>query len=347
MKKLLVTPSPHIGTPLTTKKIMLNVIIALCPAVLASIFIFGLTALVVMIVSVGSCVLAEFLWAKIGKKEQTIGDLSCVVTGLLLGLNLPPVIPLYIPLIGGFFAIIVVKMLFGGLGKNFANPAISARIFCLLSWTAAMTSYVPPVDYSAGFFKALTQYFPYMFSSLDAVTSATPLAVVKAGATGAAQGGVSILNMFLGWTGGSLGEVSALALLLGGVYLIVKKIIDWKIPIIFIASSSLMALIVYPSGYLYVLPTILGGGLLLGAFFMATDYSSSPNTALGTMIYAAGCGILTMIIRRFGSYPEGVSFAILLMNLTAPLLDKYIRPRPLGVPKRVYFKKKGAADEKA
>ena len=222
MNKLLVSSSPHIGSSMTTDKIMKHVVIALLPACIAGIFIFGLTSLVILIVSTGTCVLAEFLYNKLMKKPQTVGDFSAVVTGLLLGMNLPPTIPLYIPIIGGVFAILVVKMLFGGLGKNFANPAITARIFVVLAWTGAMTTYVQPVDYSQGFLSAMTNYFPQMFGTVDAVTSATPLGVVKSSLEGG-SGSISIMNMFLGYTGGCIGEVSALALILGGIYLIIKR----------------------------------------------------------------------------------------------------------------------------
>lgn len=338
MNKLLVSPSPHIGSPMTTQKIMKHVVIALIPAAIAGILVFGLTSLFIILLTIGSCVLAEYLFNKIVKKPQTINDFSAVVTGLLLALNFPPTIPIYIPIIGGFFAMIIVKMLFGGLGKNFANPAITARIFCVLAWTGAMTTFVKPIDYSQGF-SAMFSYFPQMFGSIDAVTSATPLQIVKESIT-TGSGNIHVLNMFLGYTGGCIGEVSALALLLGGIYLIVKKIIDWKIPTIFIATTALFSLIFYKEGYMYILPSILGGGLMIGAFFMATDYSSSPNSSLGVVIYAFGCGLITMIIRRFGGYPEGVSFAILLMNLVTPLLDKYITPRVFGVARKKVLKTK-------
>lgn len=341
MNKLLVSPSPHIGSPMTTKRIMQHVVIALIPASIAGIFVFGLTSLFIILLTIGSCILAEYLFNLIMKKPQTINDFSAVVTGLLLALNFPPTIPIYIPIIGGFFAMIVVKLLFGGLGKNFANPAITARIFCVLAWTGAMTTFVKPIDYSQGFFSAMFSYFPQMFGSIDAVTSATPLQIVKDSIT-TGSGNVHILNMFIGYTGGCIGEVSAIALILGGVYLIWKKIINWKIPVIFIATIALFSLIFYKQGYMYVLPSIFGGGLMIGAFFMATDYSSSPNTSLGVVIYAFGCGLITMIIRRFGGYPEGVSFAILLMNLVTPLLDKYITPRVFGVEKKKLFQKKEA-----
>ncbi|MGB4034118.1 MAG: RnfABCDGE type electron transport complex subunit D [Christensenellales bacterium] len=340
MNKLLVSSSPHIGSSMTTDKIMKHVVIALIPACIAGIFVFGLPSLLVLIVSTGTCVLTEYLYNMLTKKPQTVEDFSAVVTGLLLGMNLPPTIPLYIPIIGGVFAILLVKMLFGGLGKNFANPAITARIFVMLAWTKAMTTFVQPIDYSQGFFNAMTSHFSTMFGGgVDAVSSATPLGIIK-GSLNGGGGTISILNMFLGYTAGCIGEVSALALILGGVYLIVLRIIDWKIPVLFILTSAIFALIFYDNGIMYVLPTILGGGLLLGAFFMATDYASSPNTSIGVIIYAIGCGFITMLIRRFGGYPEGVSFAILLMNLVSPLLDKYLRPRVFGVARKKPFAKK-------
>lgn len=338
-KKLFVSTSPHIGSKLNTQKVMLNVVLALLPAVIAGIIVFGLVSLIVTVISVASCVFAEMLYNVLVKKPQTVKDCSAVVTGLILAMNMPPVVPLYIPVISGFFAIIIVKMLFGGLGRNFANPAIAARIFAMLSWTGAMTRFVPPVDYSKGFFKAMTQYLPYMFG-VDAVTTATPLAMVKAAAQGAPQGGVSVINMLLGWTGGCIGEISAVAIILGGVYLIVRKIVDWKIPVIYILTTAVFTLIFYKNGYNFILPMILGGGLMFGAFFMATDYSTSPNTALGVIIYAIGLGFITVLIRRFGGYPEGVSFAILLMNLVTPLLDKFINPRSFGEPRKKLFAKR-------
>jgi electron transport complex protein RnfD len=307
---------------------MMDVCIALLPAVLVSILVFGLYPLVVVILSVAAAVFGEYLYNVLRKKPHTTGDFSAVVTGLLLGLNLPPVVPLYIPIVGGIFATMLVKMLFGGIGKNFANPAITARIFLVLAWGAAMTAYVVPVDWSQGA-EGLIHYFKYTFSDITAVTGATPLQYVKTGDLG----DVNLLNMFLGTIGGCAGETSALALLVGGAYLGLKRIIDVKIPLIYIGTTAFLALVF--KGIDYVLPFILGGGLMIGAIFMATDYSTSPNTKLGVIIYSVMLGVLTVIIRVFSKMPEGVSFAILLMNIVTPLLDKYIIPKPFGYVKPV------------
>lgn len=324
MTKLTVSSSPHVAKAHSTRSIMLDVCIALLPATIAAGIIFGLYTLVIIALSVATCVLTEFTYNKVMKREQSIGDLSCVVTGLLLGLNLPPVVPFYIPIVGGIFAIAVVKMLFGGLGKNFANPAITARIFLLLAWSGTMTAYAVPLDYSNGFFGEFFKYFSGIFGNVDGITSATPMYYLKNGSPES----VDILKLFLGNVGGSAGEVSCLALLLGGIYLIVKKVIDYRIPLVMIATVALFTLIF--QGAEFVLPAILGGGLILSAFFMATDYATTPNTVWGRVIFAFGCGLLTGIIRVFGNYPEGVSFSILFMNLVTPLLDKYIIPRPFG-----------------
>lgn len=318
-----VSASPHITANKSTQKIMGDVLIALIPAVIASILIYGFYPLVVILLSVGSAVIGEWLYNIIRKKKSTINDLSAIVTGLLLGLNLPPVLPLYIPIIGGIFATMLVKMLFGGLGKNFANPAITARIFVMLAWTGVMTVFVEPIDLSKGFAE-MFKYFNMNNAEISAISTATPLAFLKDG-----NNSTSLLNLFIGNHGGSAGEVSAVALLLGGIYLAIRKVIDIKIPLIYIGTTAIFSLIFYKD-IAIILPTILSGGLLIGAIFMATDYSTSPNTALGVIIFAFGCGFLTAIFRKFGTMPEGVSFAILLMNIVTPLIDKYIKPRPFG-----------------
>ena len=287
-------------------------------------------------VCVASAVFGEYLYNLIRKKPHTVNDLSAVVTGILLGLNLTPTVPVYVPIIGGIFATLVVKMLFGGLGKNFANPAITARIFVMLAWTTAMTTFVAPIDLSNGGAE-LIKYFNH--DTVNALTSATPLVGLKEGAVNA-----SALDLFLGRTGGSAGETCALALIIGGVYLAIRKVIDVKIPLIFILTYFLVTLAIYKDANVAGCG-ILSGGLLLGAIFMATDYSTSPDTVIGTCIYAFGCGLLTAIFRKYGSMPEGVSFAILLMNVVTPLLDKYIRPRPFGYVKPVK-PKKGKKSEK-
>jgi len=340
MKNLVVSSSPHIVSDRSTKKIMSDVLIALTPAIIASVCIYGLYSLLVLFLSIGSCVLAEFLYNLVRKKEQTIYDLSAIVTGTILALNLPPVVPFYVPIVGGFFAIIIVKMLFGGIGRNFANPAITARIFLLLSWGSLMTSFVSPVNFGEAGVMGLFSYFENIVNPNlpDAITSATPLAFAK----GALQNGanplenINMLDMFLGKTGGSAGEVSALAILIGGAYLLIKKIIDWKIPAIYITSTVIFTAIFYANtGYAgeYVYSYLFGGGLLFGAFFMATDYATSPNTFIGTIIYSLGLGLLTVLIRKFSPMDEGVSFAILLMNIVVPLFDKII-PKPFGAPKK-------------
>ena len=327
-----VSQSPHFKNSATTQRIMLDVIIALIPALIASVLIFGFFPLVVAIVSIASAVFSEWFYNFITKKPQTTSDLSAVVTGLLLALNLPPVVPLYIPVIGSIFAIMVVKMLFGGLGKNFANPAITARIFVMLAWTAAMTTWIKPIDLSDG--ANLFSYFG--MSNYDGLTSATPLAIIKSEGSVAS---INLLDLFLGTTGGSAGEVSALALLIGGVYLIVRRVIDYKIPLIYILTVGFLTSLI-ELDIAYFLPSILSGGLMLGAIFMATDYSTSPNGFWGVIVYALGLGILTVLIRKFSNMPEGVSFAILIMNIVTPLIDKYIYPRPFGaVRKKLTFKK--------
>lgn len=335
-----VSSSPHITSARTTRSIMLDVVIALVPAMICAVLVFGFYSLFIIGLSVGSCVLAEFLFNKIRKQETTIGDCSAIVSGVILALNLPPVVPFYVPIVGGFFAMMVVKMLFGGIGRNFANPAITARIFLMLAWTSIMTKFVVPIDLSKGFGE-MFKYFKYTFSAngMDVVTGATPLSFIQSGDLT----GVSVLDMFLGRTGGSMGEVSALALIIGGVYLIVRKVIDWRIPTIYIATVALLTLII-KRDVAYVLPSLFGGGLMLGAFFMATDYATSPNTKIGICIYAFGLGLLTTLFRCFGSMPEGVSYAILMMNILVPLIDKLIVPKPFGY---VKVKKEKTKDKKA
>lgn len=342
-KKLLISSSPHITSSLTTKKIMQSVTFALIPAALASVIVFGLYPLVVIALSIFSAVGAEYLYCRYAKQEQTIGDWSAVVTGLLLALNLPPVLPLFVPVIGSAFAIIIVKMIFGGLGKNFANPAITARIFLLLAFTSYMTSFVAPVSYSNGVTNALFGYFKGFGVGIDAFTGATPLIDYKAGiGVGSVCPWCGLKALFIGNVSGSMGEVSALALILGGIFLIARRIIDWKIPVVYLVSVVLFTWIMYPDPS-FIPASMLTGGVMIAAFFMLTDYSTSPNTPIGVIIYAAGAGLITVIIRRYGGYPEGVSFAILLMNFVAVILDKYIVPIRFGEKRESKFfaKKKG------
>lgn len=305
--KLIVSVSPHIGSGRTTRGIMLDVIIALIPALIAGSVIFGLHALLIVAVCVASCLAGETLFSLITKRPHTIGDLSAAVTGLILGLNLPASIGVYPAIVGSLFAIIVIKCLFGGLGKNFANPAAAARVMMLLAFTEAMTKSAP------------------IKIAVDTVASPTPLAIMK-GAEGTLP---KLLDMLLGLRGGAIGETCAIALVLGGLYLIVRRVITWHTPVVYIGSVFLLSWLIYgsPEQALY---QVLSGGLLLGAFFMATDYVTTPTTNLGKAVFGLGCALLTVVIRKFGSYPEGVSFSILLMNLFTNYIDKATRRKPLG-----------------
>lgn len=302
MKELLtVASSPHIKRPDTTRGIMSDVVIALAPAATYGCILFGLRALAVLITSVSVAVLCEFLWNKALKKPNTIKDMSAVVTGLLLGMNLPPTLPLWQAAIGSAAAIIVVKQMFGGLGHNFANPAIAARIILLVSFPASMTRFTEPVS--------------------DAVTSATPLA--------GTAGMLSFKTLFFGMHAGSIGETSAFLLIVGGLYLVIRRVITPIIPVCFIGTVALLSLISGES----VMLSVFGGGLILGAVFMATDYTTSPTTSLGKAVFAVGCGIITFVIRKFGSLPEGVSYSILLMNILVPHINRFTLSKPFGFEK--------------
>ena len=302
MKELLtVASSPHIKRPDTTRGIMSDVVIALAPAATYGCILFGLRALAVLITSVSVAVLCEFLWNKALKKPNTIKDMSAVVTGLLLGMNLPPTLPLWQAAIGSAAAIIVVKQMFGGLGHNFANPAIAARIILLVSFPASMTRFAEPVS--------------------DAVTSATPLA--------GTAGTLSFKTLFFGMHAGSIGETSAFLLIVGGPYLVIRRVITPVIPVCFIGTVALLSLIAGES----VMLSVFGGGLILGAVFMATDYTTSPTTPLGKAVFAVGCGIITFVIRKFGSLPEGVSYSILLMNILVPHINRFTLSKPFGFEK--------------
>ena len=298
-----VSSNPHVRSKVTTSSIMLAVVLALLPAAGFGIYNFGLHALLLICVTVASTVATEFVYEKLMKKEVTIGDFSAVVTGLLLALNLPPMAPWWIGMIGGIFAILVVKMLFGGLGQNFMNPALAGRCFLLISFAGKMT-----------------QFFP------DGVTGATPLAALKAGES------VNLLNMFIGTIPGTIGETSVIALLIGAAYMLAKKVINWKIPFTYIATVAVFALIFGGHGFdlTYVAAQICGGGLIFGAFFMATDYVTSPITPNGQIIYGVCLGLLTGIFRIFGPSAEGVSYAIIFCNLLVPLIEKVTMPTPFG-----------------
>ena len=297
---LIVSSAPHIVTESDTTRLMGTVILALAPAWVASIYIFGFRALLLSVVCVAASVLFEYCYNRIMHKTQTIGDLSAALTGLLIAFNVPSTFPLWQAILGCAFAIIVVKQLFGGIGRNFSNPAITARIFLFISFSANMSTW-PTTRLDA----------------TDAVTGATPLAILAEGDIDQLP---SLGTLFLGFHGGSTGEVCALALIIGGVYLIIRKVISPIIPCAFIGTVFLVALIATGSPYMAVFH-VLAGGVLLGAFFMATDYVTSPKLPLGQLLFGIGCGILTMSIRLFGSYPEGVSFSILLMNICTPLLN--------------------------
>jgi electron transport complex protein RnfD len=317
LDKLIVSSSPHFNGGKTTQNIMLDVIIALAPAMIASVILFGPRAAVVIVTCVAACVLSEYLSRRVMKRPQTVGDLSCVVTGILLALNLPVTINPFIAVFGSVVAIVVVKQMFGGIGQNFVNPALTARIVLLNSFPSRMTHWVQPFDYSA---------------TADAVTTATPLGILKEG------GGdlPSYLDLFLGNTGGCLGETCALALLIGGIYLIARRVISPVIPVTYLATAAVFSALLGRDP----LFDLLSGGLMLGAFFMATDYTTSPLYFWGRVVFAFGCGLITIVIREFGSLPEGVSYSIILMNILTPLIERYIKPRPFGsLPKA----KKGGA----
>jgi len=321
--KLIATSNPHIRAHETTRSIMLDVIIAMLPALVWGIINWGINVLLLTAVSVVGCFFWEWLYRKVMKKPQSVGDLSCVVTGMLLAFVCPPSIPWWMLIIGDFFAIIVVKQLFGGIGKNFVNPALAGRAFLLGSYAGTMTSWAVPGESVA------------IFNTADVVTAATPLAYMKTGDMAALTELHGISDMFLGKIGGSMGEVSALCLLIGGIYLIIRKVISWQIPVSYIATVAVLSFL-FPkagSGMEWMLYSIFGGGLMLGAFFMATDYATSPVTKKGQLIYGIGCGLFTVLIRYFGSYNEGVCYSIMVMNLLVALIDKYTKPARFGVVK--------------
>ncbi len=307
-RKLIVSSSPHIRTPRGTQQIMLDVIIALMPALVAAVIFFGIKPLIVTAVSVVSCVVFEIGYRKLLKKNASYMDLSAVVTGILLAYCLPYTFPWWAVIIGAFFSIVLVKQLFGGIGKNIWNPALAGRAFLLVSYAVLMTTWT---------------------DKADAATFATPLASLHAGNLAPD----SLLNMFIGNIGGSFGEVSALALLLGGAWLVYRKVISLRIPVAYIGTVAVLTLIFSRGNnhILWMLQNLLSGGLLLGAIFMATDYCTSPVTPNGQLIFGVGCGLLTVLIRYFGSYPEGVSFAILIMNCCTWLIDQHTAPRRFGV----------------
>ena len=301
-----VTSSPHVRDKMDTQKIMGLVVISLLPASIFGICNFGAHALILILVTIVSCVASEWIYEKIVHKKSTIKDLSAVVTGLLLALNLPPTLPWWQAVLGGVFAIVIVKMLFGGLGQNFMNPALGARCFLLISFTGSMTTF-----------------------TYDGVTGATPLAALKAGES------VDTMAMLLGKTAGTIGETSVIALLIGAIILILFGIIDLRIPGTYIVTFAIFVLLFGGHGFdmNYLVAQLCGGGLMLGAFFMATDYVTSPITPAGQIIYGICCGLLTGIFRCFGANAEGVSFAIILSNILVPIIEKFTIPRAFGLAK--------------
>ena len=303
---------------------MTAVVIALLPAAGFGIYNFGPRALAVMAVTIASTVLTELLFGWLWKKKITISDMSAVVTGLLLALNLPVSIPLWMAALGGVFAILVVKLLFGGLGQNFMNPALGARCFLMISFAGQMTSFA--YDKAVGL-KYLSD------KQLDAISGATPLAMIKDGSMNLDW--AQVLKMFLGTTGGTIGETSALCLLIGAAYLLIRKVISWRIPVCYLATFAVFYLIFGGHGFnlMYLAAEFCGGGLMLGAFFMATDYVTSPITPMGKIIFGICCGILTGVFRCFGANAEGVSFAIILSNCLVPIIEKVSIPRAFGMVK--------------
>lgn len=306
---LVMTSSPHLRDHSSTQRIMQEVCLALLPAGIAGVIIFGWSALMLICVSVATCVLSEFVWEKLTKRTVTIGDWSAVVTGLLLAYNLPANAPWWLAVVGGVIAIVLVKQMFGGIGSNFMNPALTARAILFVSWSALMSSY------------------PQSNFAVDATTSATPLGLLSKGVSG-----VNFMDLLLGNCGGVLGETCKLAILVGGIYLCVRKIADWRIPVSFIATVFVCYLI--KDGAEMAIYQVFAGGLMLGAFFMATDYATSAVTVPGRVIMGIGCGLLLFIIRAYANYPEGCSFAILFMNVCTPLIDRFTAPHPFGEVKK-------------
>ena len=306
--KLNVQSSPHVRDNISTQSIMLDVIIAMVPATIWGILRFGLNAALVVIVSIIAAVLSETLFNIVTKRPNTISDLSCVVTGLILALNMPPEVPLFVPVVGAVFAIVIVKMLFGGLGQNFMNPALAGRCFCLISFAGHMNNFNSTM-------------------SVDVYSSATPLMLLKSGRE------LNVIDMFLGYIPGTIGEISKLLLLIGALYLIVKKVIDIRIPLIYIISFIVFIVIfggTKATNPYYILGEVFGGGLIFGAFFMATDYATSPITPLGKIIYGILLGVLTGIFRLFGKSGESVSYVILISNLLIPLIESFTMPTAFG-----------------
>lgn len=316
---LTVSPSPHMKSPVTTGKIMLDVIIALTPALVWGLYMSGLRAILIVAISLVSCLGFEALSVKLMGRKTSLLDLSAAVTGIILAMNLPVSVPLWMPVVGSFFAIVVVKQLFGGLGKNIVNPALAARVF-LFSWAGEMTRFASPAK--------PVNSLAVSLGEADVVSSATPLVSLKAGS----MPDVTLGDTFIGNIGGCIGEVSALFLIIGGIYLIIRRVITWHIPVAYIGTVAVLTYFFPQSNdaFRFMLFEITSGGLMLGAIFMATDYVTSPITNNGKLIFGVGCGAITVLIRYFGGYPEGVSFAILIMNLLVWYIDLLGAPRRFG-----------------
>ncbi len=310
-----VSSSPHMVQGKTTRGVMGDVVLALMPAMVAAVAVFGPRTLVVTTVTVGVAVLTEYMCRSVQKRKQTVSDLSAVVTGVLLAFNLPVDIPLWMAAFGSIFAIMVVKQFFGGIGQNFVNPALTARIVLMVSFPGIMSKWAAPLAWK---------------HAAEAVTTASPLALLPSMLSDAPRALPSLRDMFLGLHAGSMGEVSALALLLGGVYLVCRKIISPVIPVCFIGTVAVFMLVYSGFNPTFTLYELLSGGLFLGAIFMATDYATSPLTLKGKAVFAIGCGVITSVIRLFGSLPEGVSFSIILMNLLVPHIERLTAPKPFG-----------------
>ncbi len=325
IKNISITPSPHVRSSVTTRRLMQEVCIALAPAGIASIIFFGPSAAMIIAVSVITCVLAELLYQKAMGKKSTVGDWSAVVTGLLLAYNIPAGAPLWIPIVGGIIAIVIVKQLFGGIGSNFMNPALTARAVLFVSWGSIMGAYPE------------TRFMTDGVVNLDAISTATPLAQLgklKEGVAAMALPKESLMDLFLGNCAGVLGETCKVALILGGVYLIIRKVIDWKIPVAMIGTVAVLYLLTTGFNFQITACELLSGGLMLGAFFMATDYCTSPQTNKGRVIFGVGCGLVMFVIRAYANYPEGCSFAILFMNVCTPLIDRWTTPKYFGEVKK-------------
>ncbi|MCQ4725510.1 RnfABCDGE type electron transport complex subunit D [Anaerotignum faecicola] len=314
-----ISATPHVRSKQSTQTIMRDVIIALVPAAAMGVIKFGVNALILMAVSVITAVVAEAAYQKITKQKVTVSDLSAVVTGILLAMNIPSSAPIWVPVVGSAFAIIFAKQLFGGLGQNFINPALAGRAFLLGSYPTIMTSWVTP--------------------GADAVSTATPLGLLKAGTPEMLAQLPTLQDAALGNIAGCIGETCAVALIIGGIYLIVRGVISWRIPVVYLATVFVMSFLLPREGSTPVYELMIGG-VMLGAFFMATDYASSPITATGQIIMGLGCGILTVLIRVYGGYPEGVSYSILIMNLCVPLIDRFTKPKIFGALPKVKEAKK-------